>query len=77
MKRNSGFTVIELMAVVAIVSILSLLALSAYQDYLVRSKISEGLVFAAEAKTAVTNYYYNQQEWPANNQAAGLFFRSW
>ena len=47
---QSGFTLIELMAVVAIVSILAVIALPAYLDYITRSKVSEGLVFVSEAK---------------------------
>jgi len=72
MKQTKGFTVIELMAVVAIVSILAVLALVAYQDYVLRSKVSEGLTFAAEAKTAVSDYYAANRVLPADNATAGL-----
>jgi type IV pilus assembly protein PilA len=56
-KAQQGFTLIELMIVVAIVGILAALALPAYQDYVVRSKVSEGLARLAEAKTSVAEYY--------------------
>ncbi|MBK6509151.1 MAG: pilin [Haliea sp.] len=69
---QNGFTLIELMAVVAIVSILSMVAMATYADYVTRSKVGEGLVFASEAKTSVTEYYYNNQKWPKNNSQAGL-----
>ena len=72
MKTQNGFTLIELMAVVAIVSILSVVAMATYADYVTRSKVGEGLVFASEAKTSITEYYYNNQEWPKNNSQAGL-----
>jgi type IV pilus assembly protein PilA len=72
MKQHQGFTLIELMAVIAIVSILAVLALSAYTDYTVRAKVGEGMVFAAEAKTSVSEYYYTRKKLPADNAAAGL-----
>jgi type IV pilus assembly protein PilA len=49
----SGFTLIELMIVVAIIGILAAIALPAYQDYTIRSRITEGLSVAGDAKRAV------------------------
>lgn len=47
-----GFTLIELMIVVAVLAILLSVALPAYSNYVVRSKIAEGLSVAMAAKTA-------------------------
>ena len=55
-KAQQGFTLIELMIVIAIVGILAAIALPAYQDYVVRAKMSEAMVALAEAKTTVTEY---------------------
>ena len=73
MKRiQQGFTLIELMIVVAIVGILAAIALPAYQDYIVRSKMSEAEAAIAACKTSVAEYTSTHAgTLPADVTAAG------
>src|SRR4249919_4102940 len=72
MKNQKGFTLIELMIVVAIIAILAAIAISQYQDYVIRSQVSEGSSLADGTKTAVAEFYNNHGTWPSNNASAGL-----
>jgi type IV pilus assembly protein PilA len=71
MNRQAGFTLIELMIVVAIIAILLVIAIPAYQDYTIRTRVSEGLSLASVAKLVVTEQRMTEGDWPVDNAAAG------
>ena len=72
MKRlQQGFTLIELMIVVAIVGILAAIALPAYQDYVVRSKMSEAIAAIAACKTSVSEYASSHTTFPPDVASSG------
>ena len=64
MKKQHGFTLIELMIVVAIIGILAAIAIPAYQDYIARSQVSEGVQLLGGGKTPLSEFFADQGRWP-------------
>ena len=71
-KAQQAFTLIELMIVVAIIGILAMIAMPAYQRYLVRAQVAEGLNLVGPVKAAVAEFYEQRGTFPANNTEAAL-----
>jgi type IV pilus assembly protein PilA len=71
-RQVHGFTLIELMIVVAIIAILAAIAVPAYQSYLIRTQVDEGMSLAAAAETTVWDFVANNNRFPSGNLSAGL-----
>lgn len=68
---QKGFTLIELMIVIAIIGILAAIAIPAYQNYVIRAQVTEGLSMADGFKTAVGDYYAQYGVFPTCQSTIG------
>ena len=69
---QKGFTLIELMIVIAIIGVLAAIAMPAYQDYVKRAHVTEGLNLASAAEAGVATYFATEAAYPNGNAEAGL-----
>ena len=65
MKKQQGFTLIELMIVVAIIGILAAVAIPAYQDYTARAQASEAVALLSGLKTPIAEFYQTNGAYPS------------
>ena len=68
---QKGFTLIELMIVIAIIGILAAIAIPAYQNYTIRSQVTEGLSLADGWKTSISEFYAQHGTFPAGSDSLG------
>ena len=71
MKRNCGFTLIELIVVVAIIGILSMIAIPQYTDYLMRSRVVEATAALSEARVKMEQHFMDRHSYTAGCDAGG------
>jgi type IV pilus assembly protein PilA len=70
-KVQKGFTLIELMIVIAIIGILAAIAIPAYQNYTIRSQVTEGLSLADGWKTSISEFYAQNGSFPTTSTSSG------
>ncbi|MCX7041798.1 MAG: RDD family protein [Gammaproteobacteria bacterium] len=61
-----------MMLMVPVIAILAAISISQYQDYVIRSQVSEASSLADGVKIAVGEYVNNREGWPDSNASTGL-----
>ncbi|MGB1581578.1 MAG: pilin [Nevskiales bacterium] len=71
-RRQSGFTIIELLIATTITAILAAVAIPVYSGYQARARVAEAMSIGSVAKQAVAEYSVFNGAFPEDNEAAGL-----
>jgi len=66
MRRQRGFTIIELMIVVVVIAVLTAIALPSYTDYVTRSKFAEAYAHLADLRVKMEQYYLDNRRYSSN-----------
>ncbi len=72
MSNFKGFTLTELMIVVAIISILATVALPAYNDYVLRGKLTEAVTQLAGTRVRLEQFYQDNRNYGSTAAVCGL-----
>ena len=66
MRREHGFTIIELMIVVVVIAVISAIALPSYTDYITRSKFAEAYAHLADLRVKMEQFYLDNRRYSTN-----------
>ena len=72
MKRNHGFTLVELMITIAIIAMLAAYAIPNYRQYVVKSKRAEAHAKIMEVAGMYEKFYANTNSYPTDVEGGGL-----
>jgi len=72
MKRQSGFTLLELMIVVVVISILAAIAVPSYKDYVTRGKLTDAFSALASAQSSAEQFWSNNRTYVGFNASNGF-----
>ena len=70
MKKQTGFTLLEIMVVVVLIAVLAAIGLPSYNDYIVRSRLGEAYANLSDMSTKLEQYFQDQRTY--NGDAAAL-----
>lgn len=69
MKHPAGFTLIEAMITVAIIAIMAAIALPSYNEYVIRSKLTEATTTLADLRVKLEQYYQDNRTYSSTATA--------
>ena len=76
MKRNSGFSLVELMIVIVIIGVLAAVAVPIYSNNVMKAKMSEADAALGTIRTQLRVYYGENGEYPTET-GTYVFEASW
>jgi type IV pilus assembly protein PilE len=72
MKRQSGFTLIELMITVAVIAVLSAIALPSYQQYAIRARLTDAFSALSSAQASAEQFWSSNRTYVGFQNANGF-----